>query len=55
MNKNIIYLKEKNELLIGLDINLLDSLIGFKMEFTHLDGEKYIIESDEILNKTILK
>ena len=27
MNKNMKYLKEKNDLLIGLDITLLDSLI----------------------------
>ena len=37
-----VFRREKNDLLIGLDITLLDSLIGFKFEFSHLDGENVL-------------
>ena len=50
-----IFKRQKNDLLIGLDITLLDSLIGFKFEFSHLDGEKCIIESDEIIKQDDIK
>ena len=50
-----VFRREKNDLLIGLDITLLDSLVGFKFEFTHLDGEKCIIESDEIIKQDDIK
>ena len=50
-----VFRREKNDLLIGLDITLLDSLVGFKFEFTHLDGEKCIIESYEIIKQDDIK
>lgn len=53
--EHAVFRREKNDLLIGLDITLLDSLIGFKFEFSHLDGEKCIIESDEIIKQDDIK
>ena len=45
-----IFKRVENDLVVGLDINLIDSLIGFKFEFTHLDGSKFLVESNT--NKT---
>ena len=50
-----IFKRMENDLLIGLDITLLDSLIGFKFEFSHLDGEKFIIESDSVIKQDDIK
>jgi DnaJ family protein A protein 2 len=50
-----VFKREQNNLLLGLDITLLDSLIGFKFEFTHLDGEKIIIESNDIIKQDDIK
>ena len=51
----MMYLERKNDLLIGLDITLLDSLVGFKFEFSHLDGKKFIIESEQIIKQDDIK
>ena len=50
-----IFKRMENDLVVGLDINLVDSLIGFKMEFTHLDGEKIIIESNSVIKQDDIK
>ena len=50
-----VFRREKNDLLIGLDITLLDSLVGFKFEFSHLDGKKFIIESEQIIKQDDIK
>ena len=50
-----IFKRVENDLVVGLDINLIDSLIGFKFEFTHLDGSKFLIESDTIIKQDSIK
>lgn len=50
-----IFKRVDNDLVVGLDINLIDSLIGFKFEFTHLDGSKFLIESNQILKQNDIK
>ena len=50
-----IFKRVENDLVVGLDINLIDSLIGFKFEFTHLDGSKFLIESDTIIKQDGIK
>ncbi len=50
-----IFKRVENDLIVGLDINLIDSLIGFKFEFTHLDGSKFIIESNNIIKQDDIK
>lgn len=50
-----IFKRMENDLVVGLDINLVDSLIGFKMEFTHLDGDKIIIESNSVIKQDDIK
>ena len=50
-----IFKRVENDLIVGLDINLIDSLIGFKFEFTHLDGSKFLIESDTIIKQDSIK
>lgn len=50
-----IFKRVDNDLVVGLDINLVDSLIGFKFEFTHLDGSKFLIESNQILKQNDIK
>lgn len=43
------FVREKNDLIYNLDINLIDSLVGFKYEFVHLDKSKFIVESNSVL------
>lgn len=43
------FIRERNDLVYNLDINLIDSLIGFKYEFVHLDNSKFIIDSRSII------
>tara|TARA_Y100000389_G_scaffold65607_1_gene61709 strand:- start:554 stop:1177 length:624 start_codon:yes stop_codon:yes gene_type:complete len=50
-----IFKRVENDLIVGLDINLIDSLIGFKFEFTHLDDSKFIIESNNIIKQDDIK
>ena len=45
----------ENDLIVGLDINLIDSLVGFKFEFTHLDDSKFIVESNGIIKQDDIK
>ena len=48
--KNYVVLSKK-----GVDINLVDSLVGFKFEFTHLDGSKFLRESNQIIKQDDIK
>ena len=50
-----IFKRVENDLVVGLDINLIDSLIGFKFEFTHLDGSKFLVESNNIIKQDDIK
>ena len=50
-----IFKRVDNDLVVGLDINLVDSLVGFKFEFTHLDGSKFLIESNQIIKQDDIK
>ena len=50
-----IFKRVENDLIVGLDINLIDSLIGFKFEFTHLDDSKFIVESNNIIKQDDIK
>ena len=50
-----IFKRVENDLVVGLDINLIDSLIGFKFEFTHLDGSKFLVESNTIIKQDGIK
>ena len=50
-----IFKRVDNDLIVGLDINLVDSLVGFKFEFTHLDGSKFLIESNQIIKQDDIK
>lgn len=45
----------KNNLVLGLDINFIDSLIGFNFLFTHLDKSEFIITSDSIIKTDDIK
>jgi len=46
-----IFKRVENDLIVGLDINLVDSLVGFKFEFTHLDDSKFVIQSNGIIKQ----
>ena len=50
-----IFKRVENNLIIGLDINLIDALIGFNFEFTHLDKSQIIINSDNIIKQNDIK
>ena len=50
-----LFKRINNDLLITLDINLIDSLIGFKYEFTHLDNSQFIIVSNDIIKPDSIK
>jgi len=44
-----IFNRVENDLVIGLDINLIDSLVGFNFAIKHLDDSEFIISSDSII------
>ena len=46
-----IFKRVENDLIVGLDINLVDSLVGFNFEFTHLDDNKFVIQSNGIIKQ----
>jgi DnaJ-class molecular chaperone len=50
-----IFKRSENNLIIGLDINLIDALIGFNFEFKHLDTSEIIISSDNIIKQHDVK
>ena len=50
-----IFNRVENDLVIGLDINLIDSLIGFNFAIKHLDGSEFIISSDSIIKPSQAK
>lgn len=50
-----IYKRMENDLIIGLDIELVDALTGFAFVFKHLDGEEFIINSDSIIKPDDVK
>jgi len=44
-----IFKRVENDLVIGLDINLIDSLVGFNFNLKQLDNTEVIISSDNII------
>ena len=44
-----IFKRIENNLMFGLDINLIDALTGFNFSFSHLDNSEFIISSDDII------
>ena len=50
-----IYKRVQNNLILGLDINLSDSLTGFSFLFKHLDDSEFIISSEEIIKNEEVK
>tara|TARA_B100000401_G_scaffold222865_1_gene150766 strand:+ start:79 stop:1257 length:1179 start_codon:yes stop_codon:yes gene_type:complete len=44
-----------NNLMFGLDINLIDALTGFSFVFKHLDDEEILISSDTIIKNEEIK
>ena len=50
-----IFKRMQNNLILGLDINLSDSLIGFSFLFKHLDNTEFIISSQEIIKNQDIK
>ena len=44
-----IFKRVENDLVIGLDINLIDSLVGFNFSLKQLDNTECIISSDNII------
>ena len=50
-----IFKRMQNNLILGLDINLSDSLIGFSFLFKHLDNTEFIISSQEIIKNPDIK
>jgi len=50
-----IFKRMQNNLILGLDINLSDSLTGFSFLFKHLDNSEFIISSEEIIKNDDIK
>ena len=50
-----IFKRMQNNLILGLDINLSDSLTGFSFLFKHLDDSEFIISSEEIIKNEEVK
>ena len=50
-----IFKRMQNNLILGLDINFIDSLIGFSFLFTHLDKSNFIISSEDIIKNNDVK
>ena len=50
-----IFKRMQNNLILGLDINLSDSLTGFSFLFKHLDDTEFIISSEEIIKNEEVK
>ena len=44
-----------NNLILGLDINLIDALVGFSFVFKHLDNSEFIISSNNIIKNDEIK
>lgn len=49
------YKRHENNLIFGLDINLVDALVGFDFVFTHLDDSEFVITSDTIIKNDDVK
>lgn len=50
-----IFKRVQNNLVLGLDINFIDSIIGFSFLFKHLDNTQFIISSDDIIKNNEVK
>ena len=50
-----IFKRIDNNLILGLDINLIDALIGFSFVFKHLDNSEFIISSNNIIKNEEIK
>ena len=50
-----LFKRMQNNLILGLDINLSDSLTGFSFLFKHLDDTEFIISSEEIIKNEEVK
>lgn len=50
-----IFKRIDNNLILGLDINLIDALIGFSFVFKHLDNSEFIISSTNIIKNDEIK
>ena len=52
-HKHELFVRDGNDLRMKLNINLLESLVGFSHEFTHLDGRKVTIARDGVTHPGI--
>ena len=50
-----IFKRMQNNLILGLDINFIDSIIGFNFLFKHLDNTQFIISSDDFIKNNDIK
>ena len=50
-----IFKRIDNNLILGLDINLIDALVGFSFVFKHLDNSEFIIASNDIIKNNDIK
>ena len=47
--KDALFKRKGRHLFIERNISLVESLTGFQMEITHLDGSKFTVEANEVI------